>query len=62
MGFVILCAVRRWVCWRLDFKVRAVLGLCDVGVLGLERDGILEIVGREKVGLEVWWFVGVVGW
>lgn len=42
---MILCAVRRWVCWRLDFRVRAVLGLCEVGVLGLERDGIVEGMG-----------------
>lgn len=41
VGFVILFLARRWVCCRLLLRVRAVLGLREVGVLGLEREGIV---------------------
>lgn len=42
VGFVILFLARRWVCCRLFLRVRAVLGLREVGVLGLEREGIVR--------------------
>lgn len=40
MGFVILLRLSRWVFFRLLLSVRAVFGFCEVGVLGLEREGI----------------------
>ena len=45
VGFVILFLARRWVCCRLFLRVRAVLGLREVGVLGLEREGIVCFLG-----------------
>lgn len=42
MGFVILFLARRWVCCRLVLRVRADLGFREVGVLGLEREGIVD--------------------
>ena len=44
VGFVILFLARRWVCCRLLLRVRAVLGLREVGVLGLEREGIVGCI------------------
>lgn len=41
VGFVILFRVRRWVFLRLLLSTRAVFGFCEVGVLGLEREGML---------------------
>lgn len=41
VGFAILFSARRWVCCRLLLRVRAVLGLSEVGVLGLDREGIV---------------------
>ena len=41
VGFVIFLAVRRCVFWRFDLSVLAVLGLREVGMLGLEREGMM---------------------
>lgn len=59
VGFVILFLARRWVCCRLLLRVRAVLGLREVGVLGLEREGIVG-GGFEADRTGVWLIVGEV--
>lgn len=53
VGFVILFWARRWVCCRLVLRVRAVLRFWAVGVLGLERDGIVEEGVVRCVGLSI---------
>lgn len=52
-GFEILFLARRCVCCRLLLSVRAVLGLREVGVLGLEREGMVG-GGFEADGVCVW--------
>ncbi len=60
VGFVILFLARRWDCCRLVFRVRAVLGLREVGVLGFEREGIVG-GGLEADGT-CDWLLGGLGW
>lgn len=47
VGFATLVLANRcrWVCCRLLLRVRAVLRLREVGVLGLEREGIVVVCG-----------------
>ena len=62
VGLVILLLARRWVCCRLLLRVRADLGLREVGVLGLERDGMIVggWVSKRRGAGRIWvWLVAV---